>query len=528
MNFPSIWVGWIMECISTVSYSVLVNGSPTERFWPTAGLRQGDPLSPYIFILCMEVLSRKIESLQRNNTLKGIALSRRGERISHLFFADDALFCFEATPDSCHALKEVLEDFCKLSGEMINYKKSHVQYSKNTPTKFIHFMRKPLGVQSQRNLGTYLGCPMDVDGRNSACFKGIHDKVMRCISSWKFSCLAITGRCILINSVLMALAAHIMAVYLLPKKILNKINSTILRFLWRGNKEGKPIYWRSQTLLEQKKHEGGMGLRNIDSLNQALLFRQVWRINKKPDSLVGRILTQKYGGNPLQVARWNRMPTNTSWAFKSMVKCARIMLPGCGKRIGNGQSTRIVEDTWAGNLPVKFKRNNPPSHDNAPKYVKELLRGRTWDTSKVWYYFNRSDAQRVLSTYIPQHEKEDETIWLPKEDGNYSVKSGYWFFHSQALKREQSNFWKILWKSQMSQRWKIFCWKMVHDALPTRENLAKRRIKIDPSCVFCGNKESSDHLFLNCEFSRRIWSSSNLGIRISNCPSPRTPSWFKN
>ncbi|KAL2931942.1 Ribonuclease HII, partial [Bienertia sinuspersici] len=69
------------------------------------------------------------------------------------------------------------------------------------------------------------------------------------------------------------------------------------------------------------------------------------------------------------------MPTNTSWAFKSMVKCARIMLPGCGKRIGNGQSTRIVEDTWAGNLPVKFKRNNPPSHDNAPKYVKELLRG---------------------------------------------------------------------------------------------------------------------------------------------------------
>ncbi|KAL2929319.1 hypothetical protein RDABS01_034730 [Bienertia sinuspersici] len=304
---------------------------------------------------------------------------------------------------------------------------------------------------------------MDVDGRNSACFKGIHDKVMRCISSWKFSYLAITGRCILINSVLMALAAHIMAVYLLPKKILNKINSTILRFLWRGNKEGKPIYWRSQTLLEQKKHEGGMGLRNIDSLNQALLFRQVWRINKKPDSLVGRILTQKYGGNPLQAARWNRMPTNTSWAFKSMVKCARSMLPGCGKRIGNGQSTRIVEDTWAGNLPVKFKRNNPPSHDNAPKYVKELLRGRTWDTSKFWYYFNRSDAQRVLSTYIPQHEKEDETIWLPKEDGNYSVKSGYWFFHSQALKREQSNFWKILWKSQMSQRWKIFCWKMLSD-----------------------------------------------------------------
>ncbi|KAL2921638.1 hypothetical protein RDABS01_013129 [Bienertia sinuspersici] len=157
------------------------------------------------------------------------------------------------------------------------------------------------------------------------------------------------------------------------------------------------------------------------------------------------------------------------------------MQPGCGKRIGNRQSTLILEDTWAGNLPVKFKRNIPPNHGNAPKHVKEPIRGRSWDASKVWHYFNRSDAQRNLFTYIPQQEKEDEIIWLHKENGNYL-------------------------------RWRIFCWRLAHDALPTRGNLVKRRIEINPSCVFCGNKESSDHMFLNCEITKRIWSSSDLDL----------------
>ncbi|KAL2923042.1 hypothetical protein RDABS01_014533 [Bienertia sinuspersici] len=180
---------------------------------------------------------------------------------------------FWSKPDSCNVIRDTLEEFCEISGEIINYKKSHVQFSRNTPTKFIHFMRKPLGVGSQQNMGTYLGCPLDVDGRSTMCFTSIHDKILKCISSWKYSCLSTTGRSILINSVLMALAAHIMNIYLFPRKLLNKINSTILRFFWGGNKGGKPIYWKkNQNLLELRKEEGGIGLRNVSSLNQALLF----------------------------------------------------------------------------------------------------------------------------------------------------------------------------------------------------------------------------------------------------------------
>ncbi|KAL2944642.1 hypothetical protein RDABS01_032989, partial [Bienertia sinuspersici] len=289
-----------------------------------------------------------------------------GERISHLFFADDALFCFEASPDSCQVLRSVLEDFCEISDEIINYRRSHVQFNKNTLTKFIHFMRKPPGVGSQQNMGTYLGCPMDVDGRTTVCFTGIHDRFLKCISSWKYSCLSIFGRCILINNVLMALAAHIMSVYLFPKKILNRINSTILKLYRSGEK--KKVGWDSETLILE------------------------------PDRAIPTSLEDQ------QEARQSRRrsPVNTSWAFKSMVKCARNMLPGCRKRTGNGQSTLILEETWAGNASVKFKRNIPLNQEDVTIQVKELMRGRAWNASIVWKWFNKGDAQRILSMCIPQ------------------------------------------------------------------------------------------------------------------------------
>lgn len=82
MSFPENWIQWIMQCITTVSYSILVNGE---------GLRQGDPLSSYIFILCMEVLSRNLTQAQDNDRLEGLKIARNAPKINHLLFADDAL-----------------------------------------------------------------------------------------------------------------------------------------------------------------------------------------------------------------------------------------------------------------------------------------------------------------------------------------------------------------------------------------------------------------------------------------------------
>ncbi|KAL2923047.1 hypothetical protein RDABS01_014538 [Bienertia sinuspersici] len=199
-----------------------------------------------------------------------------------------------------------------------------------------------------------------------------------------------------------------------------------------------------------------------------------------------------------------KMPAKTSWAFKSMVKCSRTMLPGCGRRVGSGQQSSVLEEVWAGKALVKFKNTISLDQREKPKVVKDLMRGRAWDATKVWQWFDKRDSLSILSTYIPQQEKEDETIWIHKRNRGYSVKKGYWFLQNSTKQESQTTaFWKIFWKSKMSQRWK---------------NFLKRGIEVEPTCVFCGERETTDHLFLNCEITWRIWSSSVLGLRNPSYP----------
>ncbi|CAL9026779.1 unnamed protein product [Prunus brigantina] len=113
-----------MTCISTVSFSILLNGQPGAPFFPSRGLRQGDPLSPYLFLIISEVLSLNISKLVNEGELAGIKMARGAPILSHIFFADDSLFFFKAEESNCACLKKILQEYCLASGQEINFQKS--------------------------------------------------------------------------------------------------------------------------------------------------------------------------------------------------------------------------------------------------------------------------------------------------------------------------------------------------------------------------------------------------------------------
>ncbi|XP_021734565.1 uncharacterized protein LOC110701255 [Chenopodium quinoa] len=115
-EFPPHWIHMIHQCISTVSYSVLLNGDMSQQFKPTRELRQEDPLSSYLFLFCMNILSRMLDIGYALKMFEGIKLPRRGPSISHLFFEDDALLFFRATKSCCQTVTNILHRFCKVSG----------------------------------------------------------------------------------------------------------------------------------------------------------------------------------------------------------------------------------------------------------------------------------------------------------------------------------------------------------------------------------------------------------------------------
>lgn len=100
LEFHPICISWIMTCVTSVSYSVLINGAPFGEIKPTRGIRQGDTLSPYLFLLCAEALSQMIDQAQEGDKFQGMKLARRCPKVSHLLFADDSLFFCRANQNN--------------------------------------------------------------------------------------------------------------------------------------------------------------------------------------------------------------------------------------------------------------------------------------------------------------------------------------------------------------------------------------------------------------------------------------------
>jgi hypothetical protein len=124
--------------LPTPSFSILINGSPFGHFAPKRGLRQGDPLSPFLFILGSEALSRLLLKQESLGLLKGISISRNNYPISHLLFADDLIIFAKATSAEASVIKGCLDNYCRWSGQAVNISKSTILFSKNTASSSIH------------------------------------------------------------------------------------------------------------------------------------------------------------------------------------------------------------------------------------------------------------------------------------------------------------------------------------------------------------------------------------------------------
>lgn len=123
MGFAPVWISWIMACVESVSYSFLINGTPQGTVTPSRGIRQGDPLSPYLFILCTEVLSALCSDAQDRGTLQGIRVARGCPQVNHLLFADDTMFFCRSGATAVSKLKQILDTYEAVSGQLVKLPK---------------------------------------------------------------------------------------------------------------------------------------------------------------------------------------------------------------------------------------------------------------------------------------------------------------------------------------------------------------------------------------------------------------------
>ncbi|KAK2639321.1 hypothetical protein Ddye_027116 [Dipteronia dyeriana] len=283
-----------MRCVSFVSFAFTINDAVCRSVKPSRGLRQGDPLSPYLFLLCAEGLSSTINSTLLENSLSGFRCKIPGPNISHFYFTDDSLLFSNASDYECMLIRQLLDDYLNASGQVINFDKLVMCFSKNVSWAEGDRLANLVGVKHVKCHERYLGLPSLNCKNKRKLVTGIKYRIRAKIDGWKGRLLSIGGREVLLNAVVQAIPTYIMGLFKLPMSFIGDIHKLCNKFLWGSSEEKSKIHWCDWRNMCFSKEEKGLGFRDLKIFNRALLTKQYWRLMKNLDSLAGKVLKSCY------------------------------------------------------------------------------------------------------------------------------------------------------------------------------------------------------------------------------------------
>ncbi|KAJ9564713.1 hypothetical protein OSB04_000679 [Centaurea solstitialis] len=502
-GFHPCMIHWLMKCISSTSYAINVNGEQVGHFRGKRGIRQGDPLSPYLFTLVMEVfnliLKRKIK------VMGGFKYHNRCEKLSltHLCFADDLMMFCNGDVRSVSIMKAALEEFSDVSGLKPNMGKS-TSYLGNINGVCREEILKILPFNVGELPVRYLGVPLIATKLFHKDCKVLIDKVKKRVLDWKNKSLSFAGRLQLLQSVISSIQVYWSSLFVLPVSVIKEIEHIMKGFLWNNGElmRGKAkVSWKEVCL---DKKQGGLGLRSLRDWNHALMAKHIWSLIEGRKSLwVKWIHTYRLTGRNF----WDANVVNdAAWGWRKIVRLRGMFREHIVHQIGNGENTSLWFDNWHAAGPLcKFisRRDIYLSGLNVHSKVSDLWNGVSW----CWPRSLIDKYGGLLGDFCPRLRGDcsDSIKWRDKEGRLQQFGTGaVW----RDLKQQSVVVpWaKRVWFHQNIPRHSFILWLAVKEKLRTLDKLVVWNINQDQKCIFCLNyNESHSHIFVDCSYAKEVW-----------------------
>jgi len=337
---------------------ILMNGSPTEEINIQRGLKQGDPLAPFLFLLVAEEFSGLMEKAVNCNLFKGFEVVRGGTVISHLQYADDTLCIGEATVDNLWTSKAILRGFEMVSELKVNFHKSCVM-GVNVSLEFLEMASNFLNCNVGSLPFTYLGFSVGANAHCMATWEPMLEKIRNKLNLWDNRCISLGGCIVLLNSVLNSIPIFSLSFFKMPAKVVGLQR----RFLWGAvRSDQNKICWVKWSKICQPKAKGGLGVRDIKLVNISLLAKWRWRLLSEEDLLWKFVLRDKYGTRVGRMVEWEQegWPTILSRWWKDVMSVEeeggiRWFDREVMRKVGNGMATLFWKDDWLANVPLSSR-----------------------------------------------------------------------------------------------------------------------------------------------------------------------------
>jgi hypothetical protein len=278
-GFGAKWIRWIRACVFAGNLSILVNGSPTKEFNIQRGLKQGDPLAPFLFLLVAEGFGGVMKKAVEENLFKGFQIGGGGLSISHLQYADDTLCIGEASIQNLWTIKAILRGFYLASGLKVNFGKSCLM-GVNVRNDFVELACTFLNCRHGEVPFKYLGLPVGANPRRLATWEPLLSYLKNRLSWWGKKYISLGGRIVLINSVLNAIPIFFLSFLKMPVSVAKAVVRIQRNFLWGSVKGGRKMCWVSWSMVYKEKKYGGLGVKDIKVVNASLLAKWRWKLLK--------------------------------------------------------------------------------------------------------------------------------------------------------------------------------------------------------------------------------------------------------
>ncbi|XP_042959541.1 uncharacterized protein LOC122294687 [Carya illinoinensis] len=521
-GLPDFFCRLIKNCVTSTWFSIMMHGTYKGFFKAKRGLRQGDPISPILFIIMEEVFSRLLKRKALEKRILTFSQPSGTPPISHLLFADDIMVFANASRGSIWCLMEVVKTYELWSGQKVNLEKSAVYFSKQLKRRRRGEILMETGVKEGHFPFQYLGVPI-VEGKLKARnFDTLILNIERKLSGWKSRLLSQGGRMILMRHVLSSMPVYLLSAIHMPKLVIRKVHSLFANFFW-GEQGGKSKRkWRSWRKLCAPEEEGGIGMRDVAEVQKSLFMKFGWNILTQK-SLWANFFRAKY----LKNGHIERRPESK-------------LVSNFWKKVKEGIKEVLAKSSWKvreGNISLWFDNFLPGgpisemiSQVEEPNTrLKDLLDKNRWEDERIQRLMDRQTANEVIQLVGKLKDEKDVLVWLPEKSGTFSTKSAW---NEVRLKHPKFEWAKWVWHKFLPKKIAICVWRAAFNCLSVDEQTRNIGIPIASACNCCKERQNEDleHLLSKGELAVSIWkrASAEMGVpfRTQQNWKERVQIWF--